>query len=156
RREGAPRIAVGAAPAASTGRRTALVFSGNGSQWLGMGTDLYRQDAQARRTIDDIADALKSLGGPDILPVFTGSALPNSLGGTDVAQPALFALQVAIANWLKAGGATFSAVTGHSVGELAACYVAGALSFEDTIRVLHVRSRAQHRTAGAGRMLVAA
>lgn len=148
--------AVAGTAAAATPRKLALVFNGNGAQWLGMGVDLYRQDAAAGEKIDHIAAAMTAFGGADIRPVFAGTAEPACLAATDLAQPALFALQVATVDWLKRRGMKFSAVLGHSVGELAAAYVAGALRFEDAIRVLDVRSRAQHRTVGGGKMLVVA
>ncbi|MGO9133425.1 MAG: type I polyketide synthase [Methylovirgula sp.] len=156
RNEPRNQIASAATPATTPARQAALVFSGNGSQWLGMGIDLYRDDLEARRTIDHIAEALRELGGADVIPVFNRTAAASYLAAADLAQPALFALQIAIVDWLKARGVFFSAVVGHSVGELAAAYAAGALSFDDAIRILHVRSRAQQRTAGRGKMLVAA
>ena len=73
-------------------------------------------------------------------------------GRTEIAQPALFAVQVAMLEWLRAHGIEAEAVVGHSVGEVAASYAAGILPLAEACRVIAERSRAQQRTAGAGRM----
>ena len=72
---------------------------------------------------------------------------------TDVAQPANFAIQVALAEQLKQFGIIPDAVIGHSAGEVAAHYLAGLLTFEQAIHVIYHRSRLQQRTSGLGRML---
>ena len=73
-------------------------------------------------------------------------------GRTEIAQPALFAVQVAVLEWLRAHGIEAEAVVGHSVGEIAASYAAGILPLAEACRVIAARSRAQQRTAGTGRM----
>ena len=86
----------------------------------------------------------------------TNSALTRAVLGwreTEVAQPANFAIQVALAEQLKQFGITPDAVIGHSAGEVAAHYLAGVLTFEQAIHVIYHRSRLQQRTSGQGRML---
>ena len=81
------------------------------------------------------------------------SAKPaNLFDRTEIAQPALFALQVAMLEWLGAHGIEAEAMLGHSVGEVSAAYGAGILSLAEACRVIVERSRAQGRTAGTGRM----
>jgi acyl transferase domain-containing protein len=72
---------------------------------------------------------------------------------TEVAQPANFAIQIALAEQLKQFGIRPDAVIGHSAGEVAAHYLAGVLTFEQAIQVIYHRSRLQQRTSGLGRML---
>src|SRR6185312_11936246 len=72
---------------------------------------------------------------------------------TEIAQPANFAVQVALAEQLAVFGISPDAVVGHSAGEVAAHHLAGLLTFEQAIEVIHHRSRLQQRTTGQGRML---
>ena len=72
---------------------------------------------------------------------------------TEVAQPANFAIQVALAEQLAQFGITPDAVVGHSAGEVAAHHLAGLLTFEQAVEVIYHRSRLQQRTSGLGRML---
>lgn len=130
-----------------------LVFSGNGGQWAGMGRALARADATFRGAVEDVAARLAKLGGPDLRGPLLGDAdTPHVYRRTDIAQPALFALQVGLIACLRRDGVTPSAVVGHSVGEVAAAFAAGALDLGQAVRVIHERSRAQHRTAGRGGM----
>jgi acyl transferase domain-containing protein/acyl carrier protein len=77
----------------------------------------------------------------------------SRMAETDVAQPANFAIQIALAAQLKQFGINPDAVTGHSAGEVAAHYLAGVLTFEQAIHVIYHRSCLQQRTSGLGRML---
>jgi acyl transferase domain-containing protein len=74
---------------------------------------------------------------------------------TEVAQPANFALQVALADLWRAWGIVPDAIVGHSAGEVAGAYVAGTLSLEAAVRVIFHRSRLQQRTTGTGMMAAA-
>lgn len=134
--------------------RTALVFVGNGAQWQGMGKRLLEEDPVFRDAVAHIdAVARWRLGWSVGQALASGTA---SMDDTAVAQPLLFVLQVALVESLKARGLTFDGVVGHSVGEVAAAHIAGALSLEQAVLVIRERSEAQSRTRGQGRMLVAA
>ena len=74
---------------------------------------------------------------------------------TAIAQPCLFALQVALAELWASWGVRPEAVVGHSVGEVAAAYLAGVFSLEDAVRVIYHRGRCMERAPGRGRMLAA-
>ena len=129
----------------------AWVYSGNGAQWVGMGQRLRAQDAVFAQALDDVAQRIRAHGGPDVLAVLDDED-PHGLDDTALAQPALFALQVACTCVLRARGLRADAAMGHSVGEIAAAWATGALTLDDASRVIVARSAAQARTRGGGRM----
>jgi phthiocerol/phenolphthiocerol synthesis type-I polyketide synthase C len=131
--------------------RLAMVFSGNGSQWRGMGQDLLA-DPFAAECIQRVDATLSRLSGWSVKDALLSAEPENLFDRTEIAQPALFALQVAMLEWLGAHGIEAEAMLGHSVGEVSAAYAAGILSLGEACRVIVERSRAQGRTAGTGRM----
>ncbi|MEE9446013.1 MAG: SDR family NAD(P)-dependent oxidoreductase, partial [Cocleimonas sp.] len=139
--------------------KLALVFSGNGSQWQGMGCELLASEPLFLETVTEIDDILKTYSkGEDTLSLldeFKSAEDKSRLALTEVAQPLLFALQVGVMRVLESKGLIADAVTGHSVGEVAAAWAAGILNLKDAVRVIYQRSHAQGKTAGAGRMAAA-
>ncbi|MGK5534043.1 beta-ketoacyl synthase N-terminal-like domain-containing protein, partial [Streptomyces sp. URMC 129] len=143
----------GAARAAAVERgRVGFVFSGNGAQWLGMGAELLGADPAFRTEIAALDGELAPLLGWSVLEELAAPADPARVSRVEVAQPLLFAVQAGLVAALAARGVRPAAVTGHSVGEVAAAYCAGALGRADACRVITERSRAQAATAGLGRM----
>lgn len=130
----------------------AFVFSGNGSQWAGMGRELLRGDAAFRETVRHVDELLSHHVPFSVVDVIEG-AEPGSMHDTRVAQAALLAIQLGIVEALAKVGIRPAATAGHSVGEIAAAHVAGALTLEQAVHVIAVRSEAQHRTRGMGRMM---
>jgi phthiocerol/phenolphthiocerol synthesis type-I polyketide synthase C len=153
RGEGAPSIVSGEAPAADS--KLALVFSGNGSQWAGMGKCLIEEDADFRDALADIDALWQADGSPSLADVMRQGATAEWLAPTENAQPLLFAAQVGIVRVMQARGLRYDACFGHSVGEVAAAWAAGALTLEQAVRVIKVRSRAQAKTRGTGKMAAA-
>ncbi|HUI35250.1 MAG TPA: SDR family NAD(P)-dependent oxidoreductase [Stellaceae bacterium] len=147
--ETAALTVAGQAPANAA--RLVFVFSGNGSQWRGMGGTLLA-DPFVAEWIGRVDKALHPHLGWSVKEVLQSSQPEDLYDRTEYAQPALFALQVAVLEWLRAHGVEAEAMLGHSVGEIAAAYAAGILSLPEACRVIAVRSQAQQRTAGAGRM----
>ncbi|HEV2185879.1 MAG TPA: SDR family NAD(P)-dependent oxidoreductase, partial [Stellaceae bacterium] len=147
--EPAPLTVTGQAPTSAA--RLAFVFSGNGSQWRGMGATLMA-DSLVADWIGRVDAALLPHLGWSVKEVLQSSEPDDLYNRTEYAQPALFALQVAVLEWLRAHGVEAEAMLGHSVGEIAAAYAAGILPLPEACRVIAVRSQAQQRTAGAGRM----
>jgi len=131
--------------------RLAMVFSGNGSQWLGMGQDLLA-DPFIAACIERVDATLSRLSGWSVKDALQSVEPADLFDRTEIAQPALFAVQVAILEWLRAHGIEADAVLGHSVGEVSAAYGAGILPLAEACQVITERSRAQGRTAGTGRM----
>jgi acyl transferase domain-containing protein len=132
--------------------KLAFVFSGQGSQWAGMGRALLAQRPVFRASLNACDEMLRRLGGPSALEELQRDAATSRLGQTQIAQPVLFALQVALARLLESWGVRPDAVVGHSVGEIAAAHVAGALGLEDATRLALVRGRVMQRASGQGRM----
>ncbi|MEU7168141.1 SDR family NAD(P)-dependent oxidoreductase [Streptomyces morookaense] len=140
-----------AAPAvtqAADGAQVALAFCGNGAQWDGMGRDLLEAEPSFRTGVAEADEALRPLLGWSVLRELTADADERRPGTTDVAQPLLFAVQVGLVSVLRAHGIRPAGVVGHSVGEMAAAWTAGALDLDSAARVVVARSRAQATTEG--------
>ncbi|MGF1659164.1 MAG: SDR family NAD(P)-dependent oxidoreductase [Rubrimonas sp.] len=130
----------------------AFVFSGNGSQWPGMGLAAYGADAAFRDSFDATAALVAAEGGPDLEAELRGPDLEARLTLADVAQPLLLAIQIATVDALAARGVTPMAVAGHSVGEVAASWACGALSRAQAARLAVRRARRQAPLLGTGGM----
>lgn len=134
------------------GAPVVFAFSGNGSQWAGMGVAAYRSDAMFRATFDNVSALFQEIAGRSLGEQLLSPDLQNAIDHTDTAQPLLFAVQVAIVEALRARGLRPDMVLGHSVGEVAAAWSAGILSLRDAVCVIHVRSTRQEATRGLGSM----
>lgn len=132
-----------------------FAFSGNGSQWRGMGTHLMRHNAEFKAALEEVDSLLSPLQGWSLLDIFAAPEQhPSAYEHTEKSQPLLFAMQVGLVRALAAKGVTPAAVTGHSVGEVAAAWACGALSLEDAVTVIHYRSALQERLRDKGGMAV--
>ncbi|GHB11345.1 type I polyketide synthase [Salinicola rhizosphaerae] len=140
-----------------------FVYDGNGCQWRGMGQTLLRQSSVFAAAIDEVDTLFKRHADFSLREELDGSNQHHddeAAGGeaedrlvrTEIAQPALFALQVGITRMLEAEGLEPVAVTGHSVGEVAAAWACGALTLADAVSVIFYRSACQGRTRGGGEM----
>ncbi|WP_425264590.1 type I polyketide synthase, partial [Streptomyces cellostaticus] len=118
---------------ARPGARVGLVFAGQGSQWVGMGRGLYEGSRVFAEAFDQVCGLLELELGVSVRDVVLGAdGVDEALvDQTLYAQAGLFAFEVALAAVLKAAGVVADAVVGHSVGEVAAAYVAGVLSLSD-------------------------
>ncbi|MFC4035333.1 SDR family NAD(P)-dependent oxidoreductase, partial [Streptomyces polygonati] len=129
--------------------RTVFVFPGQGAQWVGMGRELYGESEVFRTAIDACAAALAPYTDWSLVEALSGGSLER----VDVVQPALFAVMVALAELWRSYGVEPDAVVGHSQAEIAAAYVAGALSLDDAAKVVAVRSKALALIADQGGMV---
>ncbi|AYG44007.1 type I polyketide synthase [Pseudomonas sp. Leaf58] len=128
-----------------------FVYSGNGSQWQGMGQAMLGQPLFAA-AVDEVDALFQPLAGYSLRAELLGDNGEGRYARTEIAQPALFALQVAVTRVLASEGIHPVAVIGHSVGEVAAAWASGALSLEDATQVIYHRSRLQGLTRGSGQM----
>ena len=133
-------------------RGLVFVFSGQGPQWPGMGCELMQIEPVFREKIHEIDDILKRYVSWSLVAELNAPEENSRLAETEVAQPAIFAMQLALAALWKSWGIEPEAVVGHSVGEIAAAHVAGVLSLEDAVRVVYHRSRLMQRVTGQGKM----
>ena len=134
-------------------RKLVFVFPGQGSQWFGMGRRLLEQEPVFREAVERCDRAMRQYGNWSLLGELTATDPARSrLNEIDIIQPVLFAIQVALAALWRSWGVQPQAVVGHSMGEAAAAYVAGAMSLEDAARVICHRSRLVRRTVGRGAM----
>lgn len=131
-----------------------FVFSGQGSQWVGMGRQLLQTELVFRTAIESCEEAFRPYITWSLLDVLHATDDQHPLDQIDVIQPTLFAIQVALAAVWQSWGVEPDAVIGHSMGEVAAAYVAGALSLDDAAHIICCRSQLMHRTSGHGAMAV--
>ncbi|WP_131733087.1 acyltransferase domain-containing protein, partial [Actinomadura formosensis] len=129
------------------------VFPGQGAQWAGMGRELLDSSPVFAERVAECAAALEQWVDWSLIEVLRGQADPGLLERVDVVQPASFAVMVGLAAVWGSAGVVPDAVVGHSQGEIAAACVAGALSLEDAVRVVALRSQAiAARLSGRGGM----
>ncbi|MGB7871120.1 MAG: type I polyketide synthase, partial [Mycobacterium sp.] len=132
--------------------KTVFVFPGQGSQWLGMGVELLDTAPIFAEHIKACTEAFAEFVDWSLIDVLRGAPGAPGLDRVDVVQPALFAIMVSLAELWKSVGVRPDAVIGHSQGEIAAAYVAGALSLRDAARVVTLRSKLLLVLAGRGGM----
>ncbi len=134
-------------------RSVTFMFSGQGSQHVGMARDLYEMQPVFRKTFDLCAELLAKDLGCDLRKVlFSPDADSTILNETRVAQPALFALEYSLAQMWMSWGVLPSAMIGHSIGEYAAACLAGVFSLEDALKIVAARGRIMQQMP-AGSML---
>ncbi|MBY8858934.1 SDR family NAD(P)-dependent oxidoreductase [Nocardia sp. CA2R105] len=130
--------------------RILLVFSGQGGQHQRMGRGLAARYPVFARALAEATDAVTAAGGPRVWTPRHGFA--HSLDTTDLVQPALFVFQIALTELLAHWGIRPDAVIGHSLGEIAAAVVSGALSLGDGARIVVARSAILAQLDGHGAM----
>jgi 6-methylsalicylic acid synthase len=147
--ESAPAISTGSAAAPGTG--LVWVFSGHGSQWIGMGRELLAEEPAFAAALDELEPVFAEEIGFSPRKVL----LDGDLGSVDTIQTMIFAMQLGLAAVWRSYGVRPDAVIGHSVGEIAAAVTAGVLTPQNGARLSCRRSRLLRRVAGAGAMAMA-
>ncbi|WP_377454537.1 type I polyketide synthase [Rhodococcoides fascians] len=129
---------------------TAVIFPGQGAEHPGSAARTYQEDAGFRRHLDACIDALPTGARSRVRSYLLDPSHPER--GTELAQPALFAMEYARARCWETAGLEWTAMLGHSVGEFAAACLAGVLSMEDAMRMVAARGQLIS-TTGPGAML---
>ena len=130
-----------------------FIYTGMGPQWWAMGRELMEQEHTFLKTIQECDELFQNIASWSILEALQRNEENSEITRTEIAQPANFVIQIALTALWRERGILPDAVIGHSVGEVAAAYVSGALSLEDAIRVSVHRSQLQAKTVGNGTML---
>ncbi len=151
--DGGPAFAEGSADPRRPAK-LALVFPGQGGQWVGMARSLLASDPIFRGVVERADAVVRAQTGHSLLEQISLDAdAAGYLGNRiDVVQPMLAALSIAYAELLQANGLEVDAVVGHSMGEAAAAHMAGAISFEDALRIVCRRSALMREKNGLGAM----
>nr|APD71698.1 type I polyketide synthase 4 [Streptomyces sp.] len=140
-------------PAKSGIRKVAFLFTGQGSQHIGMGAGLYRRHAEFRRVVDE-CDALFAphLGRSIKATMFGEATDAEEIHRTRYTQPALFVLEYALAKLWLSWGVRPSVMIGHSIGEIAAAAVAGLFSLADAVKLVAARAALMDSVTAPGAM----
>ncbi|MCE9543408.1 MAG: SDR family NAD(P)-dependent oxidoreductase [Verrucomicrobia bacterium] len=132
------------------------MFTGQGPQWWGMGRELLESSPVFREKIEECDSLFWKWGGWSLIEELSRDEHSSRMDRTEIAQPAIFALQVGLAAWWREHGILPDALIGHSVGEAASAHLCGALDLPSAAEVIFHRGRTMQAVPPLGRMLAVA
>ncbi|MFT5913902.1 MAG: acyl transferase domain-containing protein [Bacteroidia bacterium] len=132
--------------------KIAFVFPGQGAQWIGMGRGLFEKEEIFRESILESNRVFSKYVGWNLESILLNGTA-SDFSQLDIIQPALFAIQVALAELWISWGIKPDGLVGHSMGEIASAYISGSISLDSAINVICTRSRLMKEMSGKGAML---
>ena len=130
--------------------KAVFIFPGQGSQWLGMGKELYETEIIFKNSIYECENEIKKYTNWNLTEQLFADENTSRLNEIDVIQPALFAVQVSLAKLWLSWGVMPEMYIGHSMGEVAAAHIAGCLSLDDAAKIICTRSKLMKTVSGKG------
>ena len=150
-----PKLRTAFTPRRETATRVVFVMSGQGPQWWGMGRELMQHEPVFKRTIEACDEAMRPWAKFSLMEELARSESDSQMQRTEISQPAIFAMQMALAELWKSWGVQPAAVVGHSVGEIAAACVAGILTLDQAAKIIVHRGLFMDECAAAGGTMLA-
>jgi acyl transferase domain-containing protein/NADPH:quinone reductase-like Zn-dependent oxidoreductase/SAM-dependent methyltransferase/acyl carrier protein/NADP-dependent 3-hydroxy acid dehydrogenase YdfG len=150
-----PKLRTAFTPRREKAARVVFVMSGQGPQWYGMGRELMRHEPLFRKTIEACEKAMQQWTKFSLMDELGRTEETSQMQRTEISQPAIFAMQMALAELWKSWGVHPTAVVGHSVGEVAAACVAGILTLEQAAKIIVLRGRFMDECSAAGGTMLA-
>ena len=135
--------------------RVVFVMSGQGPQWYGMGRELMLYEPIFRQTIEACEKAMLPWAKFSLMEELGRSEEASQMQRTEISQPAIFAMQMALAELWKSWGVQPAAVVGHSVGEVAAACLAGILTLDQAAKIIVLRGRFMDECSAVGGAMLA-
>jgi len=149
-----PRMRTAFTPRPEKAARVVFVMSGQGPQWQGMGRELMQHEPVFNRMIEACDKAMRPWAKFSLMDELNRPETESKMQRTEISQPAIFAMQMALAALWQSWGIQPSAVVGHSVGEVAAACIAGILTLDQAAKIIVLRGRFMDECAAAdGTML---
>jgi acyl transferase domain-containing protein/NAD(P)-dependent dehydrogenase (short-subunit alcohol dehydrogenase family)/acyl carrier protein len=132
--------------------KTIFIFPGQGAQWISMGKALLATEPVFKSALEECATVYSNYVDWNLLEEINKHETESRLNEIDIIQPVLVAVEIALANLWMSKGIFPDAVIGHSMGEVAAAYVAGNISLKDAAKIIITRSKLMKQLSGKGEM----
>lgn len=133
--------------------KLAFVFSGQGGQWPEMGIELMHHSQLFRRFMEEFDQVFMQASGWSVIEEIKKNSDNSQINETIIVQPAIAAIQISLVRLLNAYGVEADGVVGHSIGEIAAAYAAGAINLKQAAAIIYNRAKIQDQASGKGKML---